>query len=682
MTLEPILDAALKGLWMVFSWPNIVYPVAGTLLAMMFAVMPGLGGATLMALAIPFTFGWDPLPTMLLFGAFVGGATFMGSVSAILFGIPGGSSNAATMFDGYPMAQQGRAKTAIGCSASASALGSTFGICVFVLLIPVMREFILILGPPEFLMLAVWGLTTLAALTRDSLIKGLSTACFGLLLAFAGLDPRTAEVRYAFGSLYLEDGLDIVPVFLGMFALTQMMELRVSGRVTVSGKTRVEELTGSVWEGVTSVFSHFGLFLRSSMIGAVVGIIPGIGATLAGFLAYGHAVQTAGRDRSRFGRGDIRGVLAPEAANDAKDGGALVPTLALGIPGGTGTAVFLAVLTLHGLVPGKEMFTDHLPLVFALIWSLFLSNWLTSILGLAAIGPLARLTTTRAQPLTFAIVVVVTAGAYVYRGRMEDVLAAFVFGVFGYYLNKHHWPRIPLVIGLVLGPLFERNFHITRQLQRLGRIDFWSRPAAMTLLALTLLSLAVSLWPERGRRATTDRAKVPGGRSPGTLFTALLLGFAGLLWYLTLGLGPVARLVPEWVVVPLLLLLLIQTLLDSPPGIGERGDRRGLIRWLRIEQLLTKAGSRSGRGPNAHWTFRREWGAFRWILLVPVSVYAFGFLIAVPGSVLFYMKRAEGAGWRESAILAAILGLLIHGVFTLLPGIRPYPGQLVNWLAG
>ena len=147
-------------------------------------------------------------------------------------------------------------------------------------------------------------------------------------------------------------------------------------------------------------------------------------------------------------------------------------------------------------------------------------------------------------------------------------------------------------------------------------------------------------------------------------------------------LGPVARLVPEWVVVPLLLLLLIQTLLDCPPGIGERGDRRGLILWLRIEQLLTKAGSRSGRGPNAHWTFRREWGAFRWILLVPVSVYAFGFLIAVPGSVLFYMKRAEGAGWRESAILAAILGLLIHGVFTLLPGIRPYPGQLVNWLAG
>ena len=395
MTLEPVLDAALEGFRLVFSWPNIIYPVVGTLFAMVFAVMPGVGAATLMALAIPFTFSWEPVPMMLLFGALLGGATFMGSVTSILFNVPGRNSNAATLFDGYPMSQAGRAKTAIGCSASASALGSTFGIGILVLLIPVMRELMMVLGPPEFLMLAIWGLTTLAAVTRGSLIKGLSMAGLGLMLAFVGLDSRTAETRYTFGSQYVEDGHGIVPVFLGIFSLTQVMDLSVSDRETVSGKTRVEELSGSVWEGVTSVFRHLGLFLRSSTIGAVIGIIPGVGATLAGFVAYGHAVQTAGRDREQFGTGEIRGVLAPEAANDAKDGGSLVPTLALGIPGGTGTAVFLGALAMHGLVPGKAMLTEHLALVFVLIWSLFLSNWLTSLVGLATVNPLARLTTMR-----------------------------------------------------------------------------------------------------------------------------------------------------------------------------------------------------------------------------------------------------------------------------------------------
>ena len=188
-----------------------------------------------------------------------------------------------------------------------------------------------------------------------------------------------------------------------------------------------------------------------------------------------------------------------------------------------------------------------------------------------------------------------------------------------------------------------------------------------------------TVWPERGSRTTTDRAKARG-RPAGTLFTILLVIFAALLWYLTLGLGPVARLVPEWVVVPLLVLLLIQTLLEHSVGIGEGRDARGPIRWLRIEQLLAKTGSGSDRETNASWTFRDEWRAFRWILLVPVSVYVFGFLIAVPGSVLFYMRRVEGAGWRESVLLAVVLGLLIHGAFTLLPGIRPHSGQLVNWL--
>lgn len=491
MMLEPVFHAAWEGFLIVFSWPNVLYPIIGTLLAMVFAVLPGVSGVTLMALAIPLTFSWDPVSVMLLFGAFVGGATFMGSVTAILLNIPGTAPNAATMLDGYPMAQRGQAKTAIGCSAMASALGSSFGILILILFIPIMRHALLLFGPPELLMLAIWGLTTIAVVTRGSVIKGLAAAGIGLLISFIGFDPRTAELRYTFGSLYLRDGLSLIPIFLGIFAIAELMDLSVRGQQTISGKTHVEELAGSVWEGVFSVFRYFGLFLRSSLLGTIIGMIPGIGGTVASFVAYGQAVQTAKSDRERFGEGDIRGVLAPEAANDAKDGGALAPALAFGIPGGEGTALLLAALTLHGLVPGKELMTNHLALVFVLIWSLFFSNWITSIVGVAVVNPLARLTVIRTDLLVPLILALTTTAAFLYKGRIEDVFVAFLFGFIGYYMKKYHWSRITLVIALVLGTLFETNLHMTLKLHQLGRINFWTRPIAMILLGLTLLSLAL-----------------------------------------------------------------------------------------------------------------------------------------------------------------------------------------------
>jgi len=493
-----VLDAALEGLRLVFSWPYILYPLAATILAMMFSASPGLNSSSLMALAIPLTISWDPLHVMLLFGAFVGGATFMGSVTAILFNIPGKAQNAATLLDGYPLTQQGKARTAIGCAATASALGSTFGVVMLVGLIPVMRQAAIALGPPEYLLLAIWGLTMLAALAGNSLLKGLAAVGIGLQLAFIGYDPRTAELRFTFGIDYLADGLSLVPVFLGLFALAELIDLIVSRRETLSGRLRVGELSGSVEEGVRSVFRHFGLFLRSSVIGTVIGVIPGIGSSVAGFIAYGHAGQSAG-DRSRFGRGDIRGVLAPEAANDAKDGGALVPTLALGIPGGTGTAVLLGALALHGMAPGREMLTDNLVLVFVLIWSLFLSNWITSLLGLALVNPMARLGTIRTTRLIPVILVLAVIASQQYRGLLADVACALVFGVLGYLMKRHDWPRVPLVIALALAPLFETNLHLTLRLQELGRIDFFARPLVLLLIVLTLANLFLPAFLSRLR---------------------------------------------------------------------------------------------------------------------------------------------------------------------------------------
>lgn len=483
-----VLSAALEGLSLVLSWPYILYPITGTLLAMVFSSSPGLNSSSLMALAIPVTYAWDPLAVMLLFGAFVGGATFMGSVTAILFNIPGKTQNAVTLLDGYPMTARGEAKTAIGCAATSSALGSTVGVFILLALIPLMRQAAIALGPPEYLMLAIWGLTMLAALTGDSLLKGLAAAGIGMGLAMIGYDPRTAEQRFTFGLDYLHDGLSLVPVFLGLFALAEVIDLVVSRRETLSGRLNSEELGGSVTEGALSVFRHFGLFLRSSTIGTVIGAIPGIGGAVAGFIAYGHASQTA-RDNSQFGKGDIRGVLAPEAATDAKDGGALIPTLALGIPGGSGTAVLLGVLTLHGLSPGREMLTDNLVLVFALIWSLFLSNWITSLLGLALVNPMARLSTIRTSRLIPVILAMAVIGSVQFRGMFADVICAALFGLLGFVMKRLQWSRIPLVIAIALTPLFESNLHLTLRLQELGRIDFWSRPLVIGLALLILLNL-------------------------------------------------------------------------------------------------------------------------------------------------------------------------------------------------
>ena len=248
-----------------------------------------------------------------------------------------------------------------------------------------------------------------------------------------------------------------------------------------------------------SVLRHPGLFLRSSITGTLIGMIPGIGGTAASFIAYGQAVQTA-RDRSTFGKGDIRGVLAPEAANDAKDGGSLVPTLAFGIPGSESTVLLLAAFALHGLVPGREILTDHLTLVFALIGAVLLANWLTSLVGLTLVNPLARFSVVRVSVLAPWVLGLATLGAYASRGRIEDVLLAFAFGAVGYLMKKHGWPRVPLVIALVLGTHFETHLTISLQLRAAGRLHFWSNPIILVLLVLTVVSLAYPYVPRRDRR--------------------------------------------------------------------------------------------------------------------------------------------------------------------------------------
>jgi len=490
--METVLDAALSGFLVVFSWPNVLYPIIGTLISMVFALVPGVTGVAVMAVAIPLTIDWNPPAIMLLFGSLLGGATFMGSISAILLGIPGRNSNAATIIDGYPMARQGLGNTAIGCAALSSALGSTVGIALLVVAIPFLRELVVLVGPAEYLVLVIWGLATVATTLRGSPVKGLAMAGLGFLLAMIGTDPVTAEPRFTGGLHSLADGIGPVNVFLGLFAVTEGLHLLATGRRSVSGRLHAADLGGSVWRGMGSVLRHRFLFLRCSLIGTLIGALPGVGGTVASFVAYGHASQSAGRKGGRFGRGDIRGVIAPEAANDAKDGGSLIPTLSLGIPGSLGAAVLLGAMTLHGIAPGRELVTEHLGLVFVLIWSLFLANWMTSIVGIAMARPLTRVTTIPSHYLVPAVLSLTVFAAYLARYRIEDVLLTLLLGMFGLVCKRYDWPRVPFAIAVVLAPMFESNLHLAARLHALGQIDFWTRPTTIALGIVTFVTVTIS----------------------------------------------------------------------------------------------------------------------------------------------------------------------------------------------
>ena len=496
--LAPILEGAWDGLVLVLSWPNPLYLVLATIAAMAVAALPGISGITLLTLAVPLTFSWEIQPSLVVFGALVGGGTFMGSVTAILFNIPGTAPSAATAIDGHAMTRQGRAREALGCSAAASALGSSVGVVVLALLLPFVGSVLHLMGPAEMLVLAAWGLLSVVAVIRKAPTKGFILVGLGLMAAFVGLDPISAEARFTFGTLYLLDGIPAIPVFIGIFAVAEAIDLIATRRPRIAERIDPEGLAGSARKGVLAVFRFPRVFLRSSLIGAIVGIMPGVGGTAASFIAYNEARRTAGAS-GRFGKGDVRGVLAPEAANDAKDGGSLLTTLAFGIPGSAVTAVLLAAFEVHGLRLGRSLLQNDLDLVFALIWALFLSNWITSLLGLALASRMAGLAEVRSGRLIPVILVLAAVGAIGYRGRLGDVALAFAFGVAGYAMRRYGWPRIAFVMALILGSLVEVNLHLTMTLHELGRLNFWTRPSVLVGAALVMVTVIGPLWLNRGR---------------------------------------------------------------------------------------------------------------------------------------------------------------------------------------
>jgi len=344
---------ALSALKILMQFDSILYLIGGGLFGMLAGLIPGLSGSTAIILLIPLTFGMDPNQAFLTLVSAYGASTVGGSLTAIIIGVPGQGKNAATVFDGFPMSQKGQAAEAVGAAAASSAYGGIFGALVLAFLIPVMRQVVLLFGPPEFLMLAVWGLSVIGVLTGRYLINGLIAVFIGLLLSFVGFNPVVGGIRYTFGSMYLWDGISMASVFIGFFAVSIVIDLAIKGVPIAGSRAKIHNAFKKMLVGLMAPIRHFALFIRCSAIGTIIGMIPGVGGIVAAFLAYGHAVQSS-KDKSMFGKGDIRGVIGPESSNNSSAGGAMVPLLAFGIPGGEATALMLGALMIHGISPGAH----------------------------------------------------------------------------------------------------------------------------------------------------------------------------------------------------------------------------------------------------------------------------------------------------------------------------------------
>jgi putative tricarboxylic transport membrane protein len=455
-------------------------------------VTPGIGGRLSIALAIPFVFGMEMIPgaVFLLTMHAVNGTS--GQISSIMFGVPGDGDDAATTIDGYPMAKKGEAGRALGASVTASGLGGIIGAVVFAVMIPVLEPVVMAFSPAEFFLLALLGITFIAFLAgREQIFKGLIVGLFGMMLATVGTDPYTATPRFAGDFLFLWDGVSLITAVLAVFAIPEMIALAVKGGSisTVSVETAKYSYR-QLFEGVLEVPRHWWLALRTSIIGAVVGMIPGLGGSAAAWFCYGHAVQTS-KTPERFGKGAVEGVIAPETGSNAREGGALLPTLFFGIPGSSGMAVLMGAFLILGIQPGPTMMTERLDLVWTLIWALVVGNLIAVTFLLFIMRWAVLLTFVNGSMLVPFIVVMAVVGAYVSEGQWQNLVVLVVLSVIGYGLLRFNWPRAPFVIGIVLGKIGEESLH--KALELWG-MSFFTRPLSLVLIGLIVLTIAYAVY--------------------------------------------------------------------------------------------------------------------------------------------------------------------------------------------
>ena len=498
-----MIDSLFEGLLLVLHWKAFSFMLLGIGLGFWVGLLPGLGGATTLALMLPFIYTMQPVEAFaFLLGMHAVTAT-TGDITSVLFGIPGEATSAATILDGYAMTKKGEAGRALGAALMSSLVGAVVGAFALAVSIPIVRPLVLTFGSPELFMLAIVGIAFIASLSAQGargMLRGFLAGGLGLLVASVGQDPQAGIERFTFDTLYLWGGLELVPVLVGIFAIPEIIDLIVRG-TSISADQLPGRLNRGALEGVKDTFRHFALTIRCSLIGTFIGIMPGLGGAVAQWMAYGHATQSAknAEEQKGFGAGDVRGVLGPGAANNSKEGGALIPTVAFGVPGSTSMAILLGGFVLLGLVPGPDMLTTHLPITFSMVWTIVLANVITVAVCFLFLNHLAKLTNVRVHLLVPVILVMVFIGSYTANNHYGDLIVTLIFGGLGYLMVAGGWPRAPFVLGLVLGKIAENYLYIS-----VARYEaaWLLRPIVLVLL---VLALAVICYPFIQARRTRMR---------------------------------------------------------------------------------------------------------------------------------------------------------------------------------
>ena len=507
-------QAVLDGLLLVLQPESLLYLTIGMAIGLVIGFLPGLGGLATLALLTPLIIGMEPAPGLAFILGAYGAVSFGGSITAILFNVPGTGEQVVTTFDGYPMARKGQAGRALGVSAAASAFGGLFGVIVLILAIPVALQLLTYIRSPEVFALGLLGIMVMGISDAETRLKGIISGALGLMLSFIGLDPVTGITRMTFGSLELIDGLGVTAMTMGLFALAEMFAIYTRG-VAIAGNlptSRTREKGARVVDGLMDGVRGWKKVLQGGTIGAVAGVVPGVGGTLGMFGAYALAKKTS-KDPDSFGKGNPLGVLAPESANNAKEGGSFVPTLAFGIPGSSGMALVIVILLIMGFTPGPDLIENHLDIVFLIAWVMALSNILCSVMGIGLAPVLAKLAFLRPQLLAPALIAVSLIGSFIDTRLAMSIVIALVFGFVGYLFKATGYSSAGLILGFILGPIIDQNLGLS--LQVFGP-DFLLRPIPIILGVLVVLTLVWPVIKKRLLRRRTRRQRDPGpDDSPG-----------------------------------------------------------------------------------------------------------------------------------------------------------------------
>jgi putative tricarboxylic transport membrane protein len=628
-----MLAALLDALSNLLTLHHLAYMMIGIGVGLVVGVLPGLGGIVGMSLLLPFVYGLDTTSAMAMLIGMLPVLATSDTFASILMGIPGSSSSQATILDGFPLSKKGEAARALSAAFSASLFGGLFGAVVLTICVLIARPLVLSFGSAELFMLTVFGLSMVGVLSGSSLTKGIAACAAGLALGSVGAAPATGEYRMDFGLLYLSDGISLVIVGLAIFAVPEIGDLLRQNQA-IAGKNVG---LGTGWlQGVRDTFREWWLTLRCSSLGSILGIIPGLGGSVVDWIAYGHVVQTS-KDRSQFGKGDIRGVIGVESTTAAKEGGALVPTLLFGIPGSGSMAIFLAGMILIGLQPGPAMVAQNLNVTYTIVWSLAVANVIGTVLCIVLAPGIAKLTHIRYPLIAPFMIMVITFAAFQPTRSFNDLLALLVLGVFGILLRRFGWPRPAFLIGFVLATQSERYLY---QAVQFSGWSFFTKPIVLIITAIIIASVwlgARSRNNESGRIETEGTGSVGDGTSlwPQIAFTLLIIGLFVFTGYESLKLSYLASIFPAGIAA-VGLIFGFAVLLPQ-----YRGQRKSAAIFD------GEAGRDSQNEPVSPLRY------VGWLAGLVGTIALVGYILAILTFFVVFLRQVAKADWSQCALLTA-----------------------------